>query len=265
MKKGGLKWIFLALGCCALMAASCPNSDEPDAGPASDSGHHDGGAGVDHAGPSNGKFCQEQCGQTTDCLSNFECQSSNRCIYTGDRPDPCTSNESCHLTMSGSTACTTSANCTGRICVHYGGGTYCAVQPNQYVSCTQMTMAEVTVTDVDNASVTVCLNTAYECNTGTGNCWNPCTDNNECSGLTPHCNTTTRLCECVASPSDSCATSGNGGHACVDGTCGCRVDEDCNGAGFTKCYDGWCGCASVADCTAQRAHPGTTWVCATLP
>jgi hypothetical protein len=264
--KRSVPCIVCLLAGLMLTAGMCPTEEGADAGSnGHDSGSsHDGGGGHDSAIPANAKFCQERCTQTADCAANFECQSDNRCHYTGQLADPCANDDDCQIMMSGwTTECTSASGCTNMTCVQFAGSGYCAVQPNQYFTCAQAGMTDVTLDDIDGTSVTVCSNTQYECNTASGTCWNPCTDNSECAPTTlyPHCNTATRLCECQSSPSDSCVGVTSGGTVCRNGSCGCTLDDDCVGTGFTKCYDGVCGCTDVSDCTTNLVHPGTTHVC----
>jgi hypothetical protein len=81
-----------------------------------------------------------------------------------------------------------------------------------------------------------------------------CTSDKDCSGSTPYCSTTTKICvACLTNT--HCADSSIGG-LCSGGRCTCTADSDYKGSRVwgAKCQTlstgNRCGCTSSSDCTA---------------
>jgi hypothetical protein len=106
----------------------------------------------------------------------------------------------------------------------------------------------------------VCADTSQRCNEG--ECTVTCATDEECAA-----DIDGSVCD---EPSGTCGCENDmdcymlGVSRCNTSTlrCECADDDDCNGVPNTdKCIAGRCGCSSIAACTAERAFPGTRYVC----
>ena len=258
-------------------AASDAGSTEGGPGDASDaadaSGAGDAADGAD-AGASMIPQCAEECQQTSDCGDpNLVCES-NRCVDL----TTCASDLECIIGLSNFAfeGCTSSAACPSvGVCILFMGKSYCAVPYPSFCFGSEIQALPL----VEGGTEDVCVAVEARCRR---QCYFGCTDSS-CPAQRPHCNSTTRDCECTTSP-DSCgadhtcnATTGqcecandnacasvSNASVCVNGRCECASSADCT-ANADVCIDGECGCSSATACTDPKMHPGTTYVCSPSP
>lgn len=185
--------------------------------------------------PTSGSMtCQHTCAADGDCTIGgmdvgLICQDS-ACTLA----NPCAAAEDCVAQFSGWAflPCTMGGGeCAAamQVCIDLGDGTGgCATPPSEFVTCDLLMQTESEQTNLDDGMpVTVCANTAGECNTDNGYCYLPCVDDTTCG--TQVCNTETSQCEC-----DSDDDCGEG--TCDAGACtaaGCADDTEC-----TNAFDG---------------------------
>lgn len=303
MKTTVLRAATIALCTAALMLACDDDDSDTDGGAGTDGGSNvdGGGGGSDGGGGTDGgttevagNFCQEECSDNEDCTiggsdTGFTCDTaSSRCVSSA--ATGCTDDDECVIIQSrwaladtdgdfvGDAPCTADgpeggADCaagevcciTGQVCVEPGG---CATPAGGAVACSTLTLAEIAVAPIGGGDdIMVCGTENADdatCNDA-GACENPCNVDDDCSELLPSCNTTTGQCECTTTPSDSCADATAGGTVCIDGTCGCEDNDDCEGDTTDECFDGVCGCSAASVCPSTTTFDGTTAVCEEVP
>ena len=217
-----------------------------------------GGTGGGDSPPAPGAdptFCQERCNDMSQCLPGWSCENGLCAQGPG-----CTLDDECLPRMSGwQTECLDDTGCNQQVCVTVGETGYCAMAPSEFVTCEQMTLAEMELPHHGTAEmVIVCAQTRAVCWDGV--CNQQCASDEHCFGEEyPHCNVATGRCECNEG---TCVTNGT---LCEEGRCRCVSDEECTTQNFDVCYDGTCGCSSVEACVTPLTHPGATWVCETWP
>lgn len=166
----------------------------------------------------------------------------------------CTGDELCHQLAAGWVEhCSDDAQCTsfGFVCIDPGDGDgRCAPLETRRVACADLGLVPLSRTPIAGGdNVTVCGDETSTC--VDNHCFNPCKSDLECPPQLgqPHCDLESGLCTC--SDDGECQASGQPGLvACLAGTCGCQVDDDCaGGQNVDTCVDGACGCSSTAVCT----------------
>ena len=179
-----------------------------------------------------GGVCDYTCAADEDCFSSggidigLVCGDDSHCQLA----NPCETADDCVAQLSGWSfvPCTMGGGeCAAamQICVDLGDGTGgCATAPSEFLTCDLIMQTESEQTNLDDGSmVTVCANTAGECNEGVCSLpIVPCVDDTTCGTLA--CNTDTGLCECNSD--DDCGENGT----CTDGVCsfpGCMDDSEC--------------------------------------
>lgn len=224
--------------------------------PSTNTGGYEPVARKDAGAPLN--VCAEACSSTSQCLSGFVCSTAGRCVPQTPPPS-CQVDIQCHALQSGwREGCTQDNSCpTNQACIGSAADPgWCARVPTSDIPCIQTGQENVQQTRKDGSgNVTVCGLRTQRCLEGV--CRVPCTQDAQCGGEYPICNTARGLCACS---STSCETNAS---VCQDGTCRCARNEDCTEAA-DRCQDGVCGCSGVGVCEPEtRAHPGTRWACET--
>ncbi|MBL8944805.1 MAG: hypothetical protein JNK45_16710 [Myxococcales bacterium] len=221
----------------ATVSATDPTADTSATDPSADTSATDPTADTSATDPTaGGGVCEHTCAGDGDCTASgvdigLICTDSH-CVLA----NPCETADDCVATLSGWSflPCTMGGGeCAAamQICVDLGDGTGgCATPPSEFVMCDLFGQQETEQTNLDDGStVTVCGQTAGECNEGV--CTlpvAPCVDDTTCGNLV--CNVGTGLCECDGD--DDCGEGGT----CTDGACsvpGCVDDTDC-----TNPFDG---------------------------
>jgi hypothetical protein len=217
----------------ATMSASDPTADTSATDPSADTTATDPAdtSATDPTDPTaGGGVCEHTCTGDGDCTASgvdlgLICTDS-RCVPG----NPCETADDCVAQLSGWSfvPCTMGGGecaATMRICVDLGDGTGgCALAPNEFITCEQAMLQETEQTNLDDGStVTVCGQTAGECNDGVCSLpVAPCVDDTTCGNFV--CNVGTGVCECDGD--DDCGEGGT----CTDGACsvpGCVDDVDC--------------------------------------
>jgi hypothetical protein len=193
-----------------------------------------------------------QCRSDADCLLDGQDQGFDCVDGECKHPDgSCTNDEQCIAFESNwMTPCTSGGNecdVAGQVCVAVTGAGRCAFPPST-VSCTDLTMEEMQLPDIDGNLITVCGFPCYRC-AADGYCLLPCQDDSICiNPAYPVCNMSTGLCEC--GQDSDCALLGQpASSVCTAGVCGCGSDQECLDAGTGDvCLAGFCGCTGDMAC-----------------
>lgn len=231
-----------------------PNTD-PSTDSTTDPG--DGEPSGDGDPGSGGGACVHQCQSDADCLvggmdQGYVCVDS----YCTGESSGCSDDNYCVAFLSGWTQGTPCSPGGGecdaamQVCLDLGpDGVRCAVAPSQFITCDQLQMDEIPMTDADGNPAIVCGRSEAACHPD-GYCHLPCAGDQDClSASYPICNVQTGLCECGTDA--DCQTIGQEQFsACNGGLCGCGEDQQCvdAGTGDVCTQAGFCGCSADAAC-----------------
>ena len=206
-------------------------------------------------GDPDGSYCAHQCRTDADCLvggtdTGYTCVDS----FCVSDLTQCGTDDDCVALFSGwsqGQPCTAVDQCAPmtQTCLDLEGEGHCVTVPNDFISCDQLNMVELSMTDIEGNPVTVCGQPDAIC-LDAGYCHLPCKSDTDCpSAAYPACNVGTGFCECTSDA--GCESLGlAAASVCHEGTCGCGTDQDCVAAGFGDlCLPaGGCGCSGDEAC-----------------
>lgn len=225
-------------------------TDDPSGGTDDPSGGTDDpSGGTDDPTGSGAGACVYQCSVDEDCLSDgtdlgFSCTDNGICLNV------CENDGECVAQFSGWSfqPCDNNEACAAGPCIDLGDGTGgCGTEPTEFVDCATIMQAEVEVTDIDGATVTVCGN-----------------DSGVCSDIGDGDMTCLLDVEPPTCEDTGCAE----GFTCdaTDGVCRCDDDNACSALGddYTCGDDGLCtapGCVDASECDADLPFDGGSYEC----